>query len=659
MATTIRKKKLGRISFCSRFQTWFLGLVCLWMLYVMGIIFTAVHVHKLDPTKPQEDEVELQHQQQQRRNNNIDNLPHDDPIHQLHKVQQLQQFEGEKRTRKTTRKRRKQEEISPHIVLQQQSMAKAKLDQLQQDNQDELLKESIQKQVQERIKLEQALKTGKLQKKIHADIKSTSDKKQKMLRPGYRPEPYGHMVKPQVLLQSNNKNKEGNPILGGNHNNKDISYGSPPKPRKEVLKAYLEPIDQSLWDIKPLPVRTVAADQLTEIAYPKLNSCKRLPEQWPVDDYPDADPFLPWIHDVFPTDDGTRIQFVAQNKRRCHTGTTEQEEAILKHTAPQVALFEHVALKRLNVTTTGREPRFRLSSHQDADYESMSTRFICRFKPTMEITFARHNNDYEWVALRKRHNHMFSPDGRDLKQVHTSQLMFYCPVPESLVETIRTGASVHDDWATIFLDLIPIRTPPRYGPPNEFLVPWYEQTLPESYRCSNQCFNTSIEWGEHHILPKIADSGRWENIPICQPSLMTYEPEVLKKPDGGHGINHHLVSCLWASTGYTTRGNRFAVNDGQRRLLEWITFNKILGFDHFYIYDNSGAFTNESSLQPFVDLFPGEVTVINWPSRVCNNNPNNVDSPGERSSQYAAETSCRLRFGPHVKWIGQFDIGTF
>lgn len=42
-----------------------------------------------------------------------------------------------------------------------------------------------------------------------------------------------------------------------------------------------------------------------------------------------------------------------------------------------------------------------------------------------------------------------------------------------------------------------------------------------------------------------------------------------------------------------------------------------------------------------------------------NNNPNNVDSPGERSSQYAAESSCRLRFGPHVDWFGQFDIDEY
>ena len=78
------------------------------------------------------------------------------------------------------------------------------------------------------------------------------------------------------------------------------------------------------------------------------------------------------------------------------------------------------------------------------------------------------------------------------------------------------------------------------------------------------------------------------------------------------------------------------------------------------IYDNSGAFTNETSLQPIADLFDETVvTVIPWPSRVCNNNPNNVDSVGERSSQYAAESSCRLRFGTHSKWIGQFDIDEY
>jgi len=204
--------------------------------------------------------------------------------------------------------------------------------------------------------------------------------------------------------------------------------------------------------------------------------------------------------------------------------------------------------------------------------------------------------------------------------------------------------------------LIPVRTPPRYGVPHEFLVPHYAASVSKT---EGLRFDPHNEWGEEHILPKLENSGRWENIPICKPSLITYEPQALIGPKRNEKKKHHLVSCLWASAGYTTRGNRYAINDGQRRLLEWITFNKILGFDHFYIYDNSGAYTDQSSLQPIADAFPEDVTVIKWPSRICNNNQNNVNSPGERSSQYAAETSCRLRFGAHVNWIGQFDIDEY
>ena len=467
--------------------------------------------------------------------------------------------------------------------------------------------------------------------------KSKPKPKAKILRPNWRGSPWAHMVEPEVLVQKDDVESKTN------HDNTQRTV-----PEDQVLTAYVEPIDQTKWEIKPLPVRDVTASDLTKIPYRTLNSCSKLPEQFPVDDYPDDDTFLPWIHDVFPTDDGKFIQFVAQNRRRCNTGHTDDEEAILKHNAPQVALFQHVALKKLDDT-----PRYRLSSHEDADPESIDTRFICRFKPSGDITFSVFNNDYEWVATRKGQRRMFNEDGRDNKQIQTSQLLFQCPVPDHLVEQVRTGASVVDDWATIFIDLIPVRTPPRYGPPEEFLKPYYAKSYESPYIGT---FKTDVEWGNDHILPKLEDSGRWENIPVCKPSLMTYEPQVLEGPKKDEKVKHNLVSCLWASTGYTTRGNRYAINDGQRRMLEWITFNKILGFDHFYIFDNSGAFTNHSSLKPFEEIFPGDVTVINWPSRVCNNNPNNVDSPGERSSQYAAESSCRLRFGPHVNWIGYVII---
>jgi hypothetical protein len=446
-----------------------------------------------------------------------------------------------------------------------------------------------------------------------------------------------------------------------------------------VLKAYLEPLNFDEWETQPLPLRQKAqADLLTEVAYPRLNSCSKLPSQFPVDDTPtDRDPFLPWIHDVFPSQDGKFIQIVAQNKRRCATGKNDLDT--IRFMAPQAALFQQVHVKRVNDPdndskndldhndlSSSKSSRYKISdSYEDADLDGMTTRFICRFKPSMEETLSVYNFDYDWTAYRKRYKASFTKDDGNVYSIHTSQLIFRCPVPDSLQEIIRQGSSVKDDWASLFVDLIPIRTPPRFGVPHMYFPPWHRefQTTDPTER-----FYPNVTWGSDHLLPKIQDSGRWENLPICLPSLMQYEeqdvedlPPKVVVEDAPQPLQkkHNLVSCIWASAGYTTRGERFAVNDGQRRMLEWITYNKLIGFDHFYVYDNSGAFSDSSSLKPIADLFPGEVTLINWPSQICNNHPNNVDNPGDRSSQYAAESSCRLRFGPHVNWIGQFDIDEY
>lgn len=457
------------------------------------------------------------------------------------------------------------------------------------------------------------------------------------------------------------------------------------QPQKVVLKAYLEPIDRSQWKVKPLPVRTTTAEDLRLVEYPRLNSCQNLPEQWPVDDYPDDDPFLPWIHDVFPTHDGRYIQFVAQNKRRCHTGTTAHDTETLQHTQPQLSLFQHVPIQRIQQPTEQdgqeQEQRYRLSSHEDADPDGMETRFICRFKPSMEETLSVHNIPYEYITFRKGHKQTFTERGKwDIKSLHTTQLIFQCPVPASLQQTVREGTSVVNDYATMFVDLIPIRTPPRYGSPRAFLPPRFSEFITDN---QTALFRAEDEFGDDHVLPRIDDSGRWENIPVCKPSLPTYNPPK-EEPKGESSVvvttntslapvkKHRLVACVWASAGYATRGERFAIHDGERRLHEWLHYNFLVGFDHVYLYDNSGASNNnkkkknkhddddeEPSLESIAALFPDRVTRINWPSKVCNNNRNFADSPGERSSQYAAESSCRLRFGPHVDWIGAFDIDEY
>lgn len=441
------------------------------------------------------------------------------------------------------------------------------------------------------------------------------------------------------------------------------------EPQNNILTAYLETPNFDEWEILPLPIRSRARSEwLEKRQYSRVNSCQNLTQQWPVDDDDDDDqlrlptdddPFLPWIHDVFPTADGKFIQFVAQNRRRCNTGTRVLNHSqILVHLQPQVALFQHVPIQRLH------NNRFKLSTHEHADPDGVATRFLCRFKPDMEVTFSVFNFDYDWISFRKGHDSMIVKNDGGVKVVLTSQLIFQCPVPTNLQETIRTGASVHNDWATLFLDLIPIRTPPRYGPPNQFLQPRYKEFQTTDPQIA---FDPLQQWGENHTLPKIEDSGRWENIPICLPSLLQYKVQsqnnvpVPVVPKQKINNKHRLVSCIWASAGYTTRGGRFHVDDGQRRLLEWIVYNKGIGFDHFYLYDNSNALpsNNGTSLKPIADLFPDHVTYIPWPSRVCNDRPNNVDSPGERSSQYAAEASCRLRFGPHADWIGQFDVDEY
>jgi hypothetical protein len=86
----------------------------------------------------------------------------------------------------------------------------------------------------------------------------------------------------------------------------------------------------------------------------------------------------------------------------------------------------------------------------------------------------------------------------------------------------------------------------------------------------------------------------------------------------------------------------------------------MVGFDHIYVYDNSGAHSNETSLADVLDNYPSsQVTRIDWPSLVCNNNVPRVESPGERSSQYAAENSCRTRYAPYTEWMASIDTDEY
>ena len=125
------------------------------------------------------------------------------------------------------------------------------------------------------------------------------------------------------------------------------------------------------------------------------------------------------------------------------------------------------------------------------------------------------------------------------------------------------------------------------------------------------------------------------NMPICKPSLRAYshKPPKGKTPETTSlsNVDHTVVGCIWTSDTYSTRKN-YTLGNGRRRLKEWLTFYLLSGYDHIYVYDNSGAFN--ASLALVKDLFPADkVTRIDWPSKICNNHPriaNKKVDKGER-----------------------------
>ena len=431
----------------------------------------------------------------------------------------------------------------------------------------------------------------------------------------------------------------------------------------------------------PLPLRTQTPDDLQKITYPRVQTCHDMPQGFPVDrglqfdregnpilwnvgDEPDppdlpqielpycpveADPFLPWIHDIFPSPDGTNIHILAQNKRRCRTG--KKFDSAVERLLPQVALMQPLSVQRVKQSQAraiaptlwhddGEATRYRIVPMDEASPGGKYTRFICRFHSLdfetgqsliLNETLSTYPFNYELAALRKGNPVLHTPKGKDSKFFWTSNLRFTCPVPQSLQSLVATGATVLSDGTpTLWLDIVPIRTPARYkklhlGPELIGSIENLQHADP---------WNVTQELGSAHIVPAVEASGRWANLPVCVP----YAPEDVKDNALMNSVQstsqkpHYLSACLWASTEFKTRGQKKgALSDTSQRLREWLTFHFMVGFDHVNVYDNSGANSNTSTLEPILESFGDRVTRIDWPSVVCNNNIPAADSTGERS----------------------------
>jgi hypothetical protein len=185
-------------------------------------------------------------------------------------------------------------------------------------------------------------------------------------------------------------------------------------------------------------------------------------------------------------------------------------------------------------------------------------------------------------------------------------------------------------------------------------------------------FNTTYHFGGDHVLPAAEDSGRWANLPLCPvvvskpPPLSTSTTKTIATlPSQTSSTSlkrnpNRLVACTWTAASYHRRGDATKVDDSVARLKEWIFFHRLVGLDHIYIYDNTAVTGKEvSPLQAIAKEFPDFVTLHPWPAKVCNNNRPNHKNPGERSSQYAAEASCRERYGPLTDWMAFIDTDEY
>ena len=503
-----------------------------------------------------------------------------------------------------------------------------------------------------------------------------------------------------VHTGNNNNNL---PTLDENESSSQSSFSSSSSTstwkdfHRPILTTYSEPL--STMKVSSVPFqRNTSSAMLHKREYPNVGkSCQTLMEDFPIDEYPMDDPYLPWIHDYFVSADATQIKFVAQNKRRCGPTSDDEDgdmETFLTKWNFHYALFQSIPIVVEESDGDGDAMNYRLAASRDEATHPF-TRFQCRFHSSKDdssfLTFSEYPFDYEYVHWRKTKKSIFVIEGDDsalnnkgMPNFWLSQLMFSCPIPREYQHQLEfresNGNSSSNDDPVFYLDIIPIRTPVRS---KVWLT--VNQTGPDGFKTIDKMFDAPTAFGSQQYLPDVENSGRWANFPIC-PATTGQHPKpspqqtVKDQDEDGKGLQdsslgtnndqnnsnkpYRLVGCTWTAASYTRRGDAVRVTDSAKRLEEWIRFHLMVGVQHLYVYDNSNydntTTTTKFELKEVTEKFPShQVTYHRWPCQVCNNNRPAHANPGERSSQYAAEASCRERYGSTTEWMTFIDTDEY
>ena len=131
-------------------------------------------------------------------------------------------------------------------------------------------------------------------------------------------------------------------------------------------------------------------------------------------------------------------------------------------------------------------------------------------------------------------------------------------------------------------------------------------------------------------------------------------------------MTHKLSACtMITSDSYIDARFNKSVSDAIYRVIEWIEFHRMVGFDHFVIYDNSeNAIDRKSESKLYKVLLPyieqKIVTYIVWPTPFCDIFFDKLMSNWRRwGPQIAAFNSCIGRFGAMTQWMSIHDVDEF
>lgn len=99
------------------------------------------------------------------------------------------------------------------------------------------------------------------------------------------------------------------------------------------------------------------------------------------------------------------------------------------------------------------------------------------------------------------------------------------------------------------------------------------------------------------------------------------------------------------------------VQDEGMYLLEWIEYHRMVGVEHFFLYNDRGTDDSETILKPYIDA--GVVTWINWDGNITVDPKRADPDPFYTRYQRYALADCIFERGSLIKYLGVWDIDEF